>query len=105
MSQHNQERSNLVHAARQIINELLGPGFERKTFQTPFSSRESDPQLQSLLQNPMKPTEKSPLDAPMLFPNGNCIDIGHIFEVELLSKVSARIPFPQIMYAECVSVS
>src|SRR6267378_2986216 len=105
MSQHSQERSNLIHAARQVINELLGHGFERKTFQTSFSGRESDPWLQSLLQNPTKPTEKYPLDAPMLFPHGNCTDIGHIFEVELLSRVSARIPFPHITYADCVSVS
>jgi len=105
MSQLSQERSNLVHAARQVINELLGPGFEQKTFRSNFPDRGSDPRLQALLQNPMKPTEKYPLDAPMLFPGSNCADIGHIFEVEPLFRVSARIFLPHIMYADCVSVS
>ena len=92
MSQHGQERSNIVHFARQTISELLGPDFKRMTFQTTFPGRESDPRLRGLLQNPMKPTEKYPFDMSMLFPLGNCMDLGHIFEVELLPRVSARIP-------------
>ena len=104
MYQLNQERSNIVHAARQIVNELLGPGFERKTFQTSFTDRESDPRLQALLQNPNKPTERYPFDALMLFPLGDCTKVGQMFEVEVLSKVSSRICFARI-YTDCTPVS
>jgi len=93
-----------VHAAHQIVNELLGPGFECKTFQTSFTDCESDPQLQALLQNPNKPTERYPFDAPMLFPLADCTNIRQMFEVELLSKVSYRIPFTHVD-TDCTSVS
>jgi len=88
-----QERSNLVHTARDVIDALLGPefGFERKIFQSNLSGRENNTKLQALLQNPMKPSEKYPLDAPILFPNQDCTNIGHIFEVKPLSGVSASL--------------
>jgi hypothetical protein len=94
----------MVHNTHKVISELLGPGFECKTFQSSFTGHGSDPKLQALLQNPMKPTEEYPLDVALLFPDGDCTNIGHIFKVEALFRVSAGILFAH-MSADCISVS
>jgi hypothetical protein len=86
LHQAQQERANIVHAARQHAGEIfhLDPKYFRSRFK-----RADIPELQELLQNPNKPNEKYPLWAPMIFPQRDC-NSSTPFAVEELAKVSLR---------------
>jgi hypothetical protein len=78
-----------VYTARQVAAQLL------KIDPSHFRSRApctGVPELEALLQNPKKPSEKYPILAPMLFPGNNSESL-EVFRADVLANVSLGIHF------------
>jgi hypothetical protein len=92
--------------ARQIAGTLfnLSSTSALRVQSADSSERANDPELQALLQDPKKSEEVYPLLAPMLFPDGDCGNVGCLFQTQALMSVRHRIYFASVHITNLISV-